>query len=189
MQSSQARYVAWGGLQATFGRSRARSRAELLAVRGELRDHRVEPRVAVVERRLGGDHPEQPRVLVQRRHASDEIAGGGIGGHDQRRLERRQVERLRGRGHGDAPTARRIRHLEPRDVGRAGKRQRRVDLVRQHPHLVLGAPLGDRLELARAGARDRSGCGGWPAPARGHRPPAPRRVRRGRASRRRAGPR
>ena len=37
---------------------------QLVAVRIELGDHRVEPRIAIVERRLGGDHPEQPSVLV-----------------------------------------------------------------------------------------------------------------------------
>ena len=41
---------------------------QLVAIGGGLLDHRAELRVSVFERSLRGDHAEQPRVLVQRRH-------------------------------------------------------------------------------------------------------------------------
>jgi hypothetical protein len=68
-------------------------------------------------------------------------------GHRERTLEPGEVERLGRRGQRDASLDGRLAEAEPRDVLGTSERERRVDLVADHRHVVVS---GEGRRAARA---------------------------------------
>src|SRR6185369_7195675 len=73
---------------------------EQRAIAIQLGDHGVQPLVAGLECRLGGEDAEISDVIRERvRHAPHHRPGRGVGGHYHRALQTRDVERLGAGGH------------------------------------------------------------------------------------------
>jgi len=81
---------------------------EQAAVGVQLRQQRVEPRIAVGESGFGGDYPEQPDVIGLITEARKAVPGPRRRSDSERALEPGKVKRLRSRGQRDTPFTRSV---------------------------------------------------------------------------------
>ena len=113
-------------------------------------DHVVEPWSAVAEGGDGGDRAQMAAVGGAERQPPDHLGRALGGGDDLGAVQAGDVERLRRRAKCDSSLRRGLGDGEERHMPRAGKGQRRVDLVREHPGAVARRRVGDRGQLLPA---------------------------------------
>ena len=178
-RSSQARYVASSGRIRACGSRSASSSASSARLPASRSTSAASQSSHVGPRRDAGDDPERrPGVLGRDRQRPRDRPVGLVEQHQLRAVHAGDVERLRRAGDHD----RALVDGEVRRERRARQRQRRVDLVGDHPHAVAPGQVGEARPARRGSRPGRAGCAGCRAGRCGHRRRTPARPRPGRGS-------